>query len=244
MLANIERPHPANTPGACYLQLIPVTQVSAVPQEVAGAISTAITVISGGAWITIEPTRFTQEFKESWQLRQGAQVAMASLECLVPKDRVELLHDLYTMGFGRHLVLHHDMNGNIKLLGTKKEPAMVRVELLEHGKGLRSGDANQYRMRVDVARSRMCPFYLQDPPSAVPVCETLPQLIAGSDGVTIFGYMTSEQIEDGVQTIPGDDLWNMLTTGQQDDVLAEAGIVEFDGIDDSDPYGSIMISDE
>lgn len=158
-----------NQPGGCYLMLVPVTGVESVPQERYGVVETAITLTGDGFWVRIDPTRFTQDFSEKWDMDKGARVARATLECMVPKDRVALLHDLYQLGAGRYVVLHHDLNGNTKLIGTKREPAMVRVQLVEHGRGGRSNEPNQYRMRIEVARATMCPFYLQPaPPTQVP----------------------------------------------------------------------------
>lgn len=166
---DIERFSGHNQPGGCYLMLVPVSGVESVPQERYGVVETAITLTGDGFWVRIDPTRFTQDFSEKWDMDKGARVARATLECMVPKDRVALLHDLYALGAGRYVVLHHDLNGTTKLIGTKREPAMVRVQLVEHGRGGRANEPNQYRMRIEVARSAMCPFYLQPaPPTQVP----------------------------------------------------------------------------
>jgi len=216
MLPDLLRPHPANVPGACYLQLVPIENVATVPAEVRGTIATAITLTGGSQWVTIEPTRFTQAFTESWVQDQGARVARAVLEYVVPKDRVALLDELYELGVGRYLVLHWDMNGTCKLLGTKKEPCMVRVEQLEHGRGVKAGDSNQYKLRIDMTRRRMCPFYLADPPEADPTaCATLEELMAVQSGDYLLALMTDAQIEDLVNSLNVFTMWGYLTPTQQ-----------------------------
>lgn len=171
---NIERLREHNQPGGCYLQLVPVTGVASVPYERFGVVEDPIVLANGGAWVRVDPTRFTQDFGEKWELKNGARMATATLECDVPKDRVALLYDLYQLGIGRYLVLHHDLNGTTKLLGTKDEPATVRVYQLDHGRGGRANEGNTYRMRIELARSTMCPFYGEAPPPSQVPGECLP----------------------------------------------------------------------
>jgi hypothetical protein len=48
-------------------------------------------------------------------------------------------------------------------MGTKQEPAIVRIEELTHGRDPR-GDRNQYQLICTVSRRTACPFYLADAP--------------------------------------------------------------------------------
>lgn len=165
MVGNVTRLREANTAGGCKLQLVPVGLVDTVPPEYYGSIASPITLLSG-SWTLVEPTRLTQEFAEAWQRPNGAQLAVASVAAVIPKDRVSLLHDLWHLHGDRYLVLVHDQNGTIKLMGTKQEPAIVRIEELTHGRDPR-GDRNQYQLICTVSRRTACPFYLPDAPVVV-----------------------------------------------------------------------------
>lgn len=159
---NVTRLREQNTAGGCKLQIVPIGLVDTVPPEYYGGISSAITLLSG-SWTLIEPTRFTQEFSESWERPMGAQMAVARVAGVIPKDRVSLLWNLWHLHGDRYLVLVHDHNGTIKLMGTKEEPAIVRIEELTHGRDPR-GDRNQYVLTAEVSRRSACPFYLADAP--------------------------------------------------------------------------------
>jgi hypothetical protein len=165
MVGNVTRLREANMAGGCKLQLVPVGLVDTVPPEYYGSIASAITLLSG-SWTLVEPTRLTQEFAEAWQRPNGAQLAVASVAAVIPKDRVSLLHDLWHLHGDRYLVLVHDQNGTIKLMGTKQEPAIVRIEELTHGRDPR-GDRNQYQLICTVSRRTACPFYLATAPTVL-----------------------------------------------------------------------------
>jgi hypothetical protein len=165
MVGNVTRLRESNTAGACKFQLVPVALVDTVPTEYYGSIASAITLLSGD-WTLVEPTWYTQDFSERWERPMGAQRAVATLEALIPKDRVALLFDLWHLHGDRYLVLHHDQNGTMKLMGTKEEPAIVVIEDLQHG-GDPRGAQNQYVLRATVSRRTACPFYLADAPAVV-----------------------------------------------------------------------------
>ncbi len=162
---DVTRLREQNTAGGCKIQIVPVALVDTVPPEYFGGISSDITLLSGG-WTLIEPTRFTQQFSEAWTRIMGAQMADASVAAVIPKDRVSLLWNLWHLHGDRYLVLVHDHNGTIKLMGTKEEPAIVRIEELTHGRDPR-GDRNQYQLVCEVSRRSACPFYLADAPLVV-----------------------------------------------------------------------------
>lgn len=155
-----------NTPGACKLQFIPVHDIETFPAEIRGTLPTEIVPKTGKAFTTIIPTRFTQQFREAWVMVNGDQFAQASLAFNLPKDRPELLDGLWKLKTGRYVVLHHDLNGTIRVMGTKDEPAMVRVQQVDHGGDPRR-QGNRYMASVEVSRRTECPFYLATPP--VPV---------------------------------------------------------------------------
>lgn len=158
----VQRLRETNTAGGCKLQLVPVGLVASVPPEIQGTIATEVT-LSSGSWIDVLPTHFTQQFAEEWQLRGGDQVARAEVRAVIPKDRALLLHGLWGSKYHRYLVLHHDRNGTMKLMGRPEQPAMVRIVQLDHGADPRR-DRNQYELQVVVTRRSPCPFYLASPP--------------------------------------------------------------------------------
>jgi hypothetical protein len=130
-------------------------------------------------WTTITPTKFTQDFAEEWVLRDGDQFARASLGFRLPKDRVALLDALWQLKPGRYVVLHHDLNGTVRVMGSKDEPATLRVQQVKHGADPRR-EGNRYVAMVEVSRRTECPFYLGTPPvpsgngiSYVPVLATV-----------------------------------------------------------------------
>ena len=208
MVGNVTRLRESNTAGGCKLQLVPVGLVDTVPPEYYGSIASAITLLSGN-WTLVEPTRLTQEFAEAWQRPNGAQLAVASVAAVIPKDRVSLLHDLWHLHGDRYLVLVHDQNGTIKLMGTKEEPAIVRIEELTHGRDPR-GDRNQYQLICTVSRRTACPFYLAVAP--VVVGGLAPELPVDPDTVGRARVATTASINlasapatiDGVTLAAGD----------------------------------------
>lgn len=213
---SIDRLRENNLSGGCKILLVPVDQVTSVPPERLGVVETAVVLAGAGTWSEVLPTRWTQDFKEDWVVKDGLRSAVASLEFIVPKDRVILLDDLWQAGFGRYIVLHYDLNGTIKILGTKKEPAMVRVEQIAHGTQI-GKDRNQYKLLVEWNVRRPVPFYLAEPPVAdVPAtCETLEELIYQSTGPTIWGYMSYLQRVGALEAVDGDELWAVMSTAQQ-----------------------------
>lgn len=191
-----------NTPGACKLQFVAVEKIASFPQELRGTLPTAIVLKDGEVWTTITPTKFTQDFQEEWVIRNGDQFARASLGFRLPKDRVLLLDALWHLKPGRYVVLHHDLNGTIKVLGTKTEPAVVRVEQLQHGADPRR-EGNRYVLQVEVSRRTECPFYLAAPPPVVPSgqCPTLAQQLAEVNWATIEGLLSSGQLAAAVASL-------------------------------------------
>lgn len=221
----IDRLQEANTAGACKLQLVRVEEVSAVPDEILGTIATAITLVGSAVWTTVYPTRFTQAFTEEYSNERGAQMSVARVGAVIPKSRVILQAGLYGLKPGRYLVLNHDLNGTVKLMGTLDEPAQVRVSELTHGADPQAGDRNQYLLEVVCTRNTPCPFYLADPPepsTGTPGdCPTVGELLAAMTGA---------------------EIWAGLTVEQQDAILLEAGVVNVDGIDiTGSPYDDVNI---
>lgn len=204
-----------NQAGGCRWQMVPVEEIDTMPDAVLGAISTAITLVTDAVWRTVEPTRFTQEFQDEWEVVDGDAMSVATLRCVLPKDRVALLFPLWDLKPLRCVALHHDMNGTMKVMGTKDEPATVRVLGPYHGTDGRR-DRNQYEVEVRVARDTPCPFYLQDPPTIVAPgsCPTLATLMAAETG---------------------GDLWALMDSTQQAAALAAAGVLTFSGINDTGP---------
>lgn len=204
LFAGVTRPFTEkNQAGGCRLQLVPVEEVDVMPEEVRGTIADAIPLIADAVWRTVEPTRFTQEFHDEWQDVGGDQASVARLRCVLPKDRVALLFPLWELKPLRYVVLHHDMNGTMKVMGTKDEPAMIRVLGPYHGSDpLR--DRNQYEVEVTVSRALPCPFYLQDPPDIlVPgaACETLGELIDAATWADIEAELSVGQLSDAEASI-------------------------------------------
>jgi hypothetical protein len=191
-----------NTPGACYLQFALVDDVLTFPQEVRGTLPTAIVLREGKEWTTINPRKWTQAFRESWETRDGDQFSVATLAFELAKDRSALLHGLWTLKPGRYVVLHHDLNGTVKVLGTLDEPAVVRVRALQHGGDPRR-EGNKYVALVEVSRRTECPFYLATPPQpGVPGdCPSLAVQIAAVDWATIEALLSSGQLAAAVASL-------------------------------------------
>lgn len=174
--AIIERLTEQNTAGACYLQLIPVDHIETMPTEIRGTISDPIVPKTGKNFITLYPTRWTQDFREDQEDGSGARYSRASLAAVVPKDRVSLLYGLWQMHHGRFVVLHYDLNKTVKVIGTLKEPAQVRMVQLQHGQRPGQG-RNQYILEVSVARRTPCPFYLAEPPEVIDPAVCAPAIL-------------------------------------------------------------------
>lgn len=183
-----------NMPGACRLMLVPVEHISVFPAEVNGTLQ-AISLVPDTAWMEITGTKWSQEFVESWNLENGNQVSRATCALELPKDRPALLAGLWALKAQRHVVLHYDMNGTIKVMGSKSQPATVRVVKLEHGNDPRNS-ANRYALQVNVVRGSACPFYLATPPTAgvPPACPTLGQLLASSTWEEIHSLLSGAQL--------------------------------------------------
>jgi|GEM_PF-2099864 hypothetical protein len=186
-----------NNAGACYLQFIPVANIDSFPEEVRGTLPSAIDLIDDAVWTTIYPTRWTQDFSEGWVKVNGANCSKASLTCVVPKDRAAIFYGLWQLHRGRFVVLHHDLNKTVKVLGTKDEPAMVNVVELSHGSKPGS-DRNHYELQVTVTRSSPCPFYLSNAPvPGVPDdCPTLQQQLVGQSWATLADILSHTQLSD------------------------------------------------
>ncbi|HRH68810.1 MAG TPA: hypothetical protein PLB89_04815 [Flavobacteriales bacterium] len=242
-----------NTAGGCKLTVVPVEDIDTFPNEVNGTLA-EITLTETGYWREIKGTQWTQAFAEAWEVLGGSQVSRASCALLLPKDRPLLLDGLWRMKAIRCVVLHHDMNGTIKVMGTKEEPAMVRVVKLEHGTvpGA-SGSRNSYALVVEVTRRRMCPFYEADPPAvgAPGSCPTLATQISEASWATIEGLLSGPQLAAAEASLcdcetlaellepeTGAAIWALLSPTQQAQVLTAAGIVSFTGIRDDMPGGN------
>lgn len=191
----VERLRETNNAGACYLQLVPAADIDTFPEEVRGALISAITLLSGLGWITVHPTKWTQDFDENWLKKDGATYSEATLACVIPKDRVELLYGLWQLHQGRFVVLHHDLNKTVKVLGSKEYPAMVNVVKLKHG-SKPGQDRNQYELQVSVTRRTACPFYEATPPAiGVPGdCPTLAEQIAPLAWSAIEALLDEDQL--------------------------------------------------
>lgn len=186
------------------LQFLRVQDVASFPDEVRGTLATAIVPVDGAAWITVRPSHWTQVFEEEWIANKGAQHARASIGFAVSKDRPELLDGLWQLKPGRYIVLEHDLNKQVRVMGTPEEPAMLTFPKNAHGRTANSGDRNGYEGFVVVARRSPCPFYLADPPSATPnVCPTLAQLIADEDWAAIEALLSEVQLEDAEASLGG-----------------------------------------
>lgn len=154
--------------GGCKLQLVAYDKIVTFPPAQGGVISNVIPLI--GAWETILPTVYTQEYQESWTYENGAPVCQVSLACNIPKDRALLLQSLWDLSSTRFVALNYDRNGTVKVIGTKAEPAQVRITALTHG--AKAGDRNTYQLQITCMRSEQSPFYTGGlPPDGLPgVC--------------------------------------------------------------------------
>lgn len=217
-----------NIAGCCRIDLVDITDVDAVPEEVDCNVPTAVTLLSGKVWTTITPTGLTLSFTEKL-LADGSVEALA--EMVIPKDRVALLRHLYGLHRMRVLSIVHTLNpdDNVAgeeqrlLMGNKQQPAKALLVTRATGSDPTSQDRNEVVLQVSWVRDAPTPFYLGEPPEvAVPgVCETLEELMAPEDGA---------------------DLWALMSPTQQAAALVAAGIVAFDGIiDDGPPYTESLI---
>lgn len=200
----IDRLRESNTAGGCKLQLVRVEHVATWPEEVNGTLADGITLVADASWITIMPTLWTHAFGETWEMVDGSQRSVARLGAVIPKDRAALLAGLFGLKPGRYVVLHHDRNGNVKVIGTPTEPAQVRVQELTHGADPR-GDRNQYLLSVVCARLTPAPFYGADPPLAgVPAdCPSLAEQISATTWAVIEALLSSGQLDDAEASLCG-----------------------------------------
>ena len=87
--------------------------------------------------------------------------------------------------------------------------------VVKRDRGDEAQPVNGYDIAFTRSASEPVPFYLAPPPSSIPAgCPTLPELLAPESGA---------------------DIWALLDSGQQADLLAAAGVVSFSGIDDQGP---------
>lgn len=204
MLPNRVRmgPTEGNMPGACTLWLVPVDWIDTWPAEFNGVIADAIGLKTDRQWVEISAVKWTQEFAEEWRLDNGRQVAHASVSLEIPKDRPGVLHGLWLLKFGRYVVLHKDLNGQVKVMGTPSEPAMVRVEDVHHGRHP-SNTTNGYLVTVQVARRSKCPFYEATPPQYQDPswCPTLMDLIPQTTWEAIEPLLTAQQRIDAITSL-------------------------------------------
>lgn len=193
-----------NTAGACKLQFIRAEDIETFPEEVLGTISAPIVPKAGKSFITVEPPVFTQEFQEDWLLVDGDQCAKASLAFQVPKVRPSLHDGFWKLKTGRYVILVHNLNRQVVVMGTPEEPAMLRMPKNMHGKG--GGDRNAYEAQASVTRLTGCPFYGATPPAAVPnECPTLEELAPTVAWSVLQGYLTPQQIIDAVAALGSGD---------------------------------------
>lgn len=224
----VERPTGTNQAGGCYIQLVPATQIATMPDEVRGTVPTDITLVEGAAWITLQPTLWTQEFRDEWVTVGGAQHSRALLELVVPKDREELLYGLWQLHGGRFVAIHYDRNKTAKLIGTKDEPAMVRMVRLEHGQRPGAG-RNQYLLQVSVSRRTPCPFYLGTPPEIIEPTEcNLVEMLSTTPASTIATALESAGVLAAVQALICETCPSLCQ--RLDDAIILGGGAEFLGV--------------
>jgi hypothetical protein len=198
--STIKRESDRNTPGACMLQFARAEDIETFPEESFGVIADEIELVADAAWITVHGVQFTQEFQEEWQHEGGDQMAVASLGFVLSKDRPALLAGLYGLKPGRYVVLHHDLNKQVKVIGTKEEPAQLRVQRLEHGLGGTGGGRNAYEGLVTVSRRTACPFYQATPPDPVPnECPTVSQQLSELNAAQIAVILSNLGLTEAVQ---------------------------------------------
>lgn len=209
-----------NWVGVCHLDVAFWEDVATVSDVLLGNVAT-VTLKPGKAWsrVYLEGDAL---FTEVWRLVGGDPVADATIRGEVAKDRLALMPSLWAMKGRRCVVVMENKNKDMLLLGDLRTPARSLVTTRTAGT---PGDRNGYEVVFSLATRNPVPWYGGTPPDPdSPVdCETLEELLVGEDGA---------------------DIWALLSPTQRAEVLAAAGVVEFDGISDEDPYGSILISDE
>lgn len=154
----IPRLNTRNRVGLCHLDVVDVREVVSVPDEVEGNIAGNVTLADDSTWSRVQLDDDNGLLDEVWEMVQGSPTARCSVQGLIPKDRLELLPALWKLHKNRYLVLATTRNGDRLLLGTKEEPAQVRVARRALGEEMT--DRNVYYYQVEVERRSPVPFYL------------------------------------------------------------------------------------
>lgn len=159
-IAYIQKMTGRNIPAGCRFDYALHSAIDTYPEleESTYSIPDEITLDVGASWGRIDFNALNLlHFTEVPDYSQGDPFIITELRGPIPKDRFDIIATLQKLHAQRYVVKYHNLNGDVLVIGSPDEPAMIRLEKRDHGSD-QSGK-NEYEVVVR-CRSRIpAPFY-------------------------------------------------------------------------------------
>lgn len=231
-----------NIGGGQYILFADAKGIDVYPRPYLQNIADDITLLPAFAWYKIEPTEGTLEFKENEIIVEGADGYDVVLQLRVPKANLNTHQQAAVTRLKRVVVLLHNNNGTVNVIGSKLTPAIMKYVEISHG--TLPGDFNSYLITVTIQQKDICPFYLGE------------ATVAGTG--SIVTYQNSDNSFAGTITAPGslpipdvtvtvkDADGNVIETQSGNpgavDIEVNTTVIQFSGIvDNGPPYTNSLV---
>lgn len=146
-----------NAGGAPWFQVVLPNDVATIPDVVLDQITTAITLNSGAFAYNVNPTVGTVGFTENTENVRGRTVYSGRFSFSIPKDRADILNYTKHLNNKGVIAIVRDANGQKRLMGTKDQPAYMRM--VTRTLGTTTGGRNQYQFEIVLSSPDPIPFY-------------------------------------------------------------------------------------
>ncbi len=136
-----------NSGSICKLEIVDVDKVSSDALTLNGVVITNVSLSAGENW---EEVYFTQDSAHLVERHNGEHHDL-KVTWRSPKDSTNSISYLQTLKRRRYLARITDLNGTVKIAGTKEEPCAIKHVMRDHGQNAR--DSNHYNLELSLTRS-------------------------------------------------------------------------------------------
>lgn len=137
----------SNIGALCKIEVVDSTLVQADSVVTNGTAVTPPVLVSGAEWEELYFTEDSAHFVE----RRVDQHFQLRVVWRVPKDSAASIRYLLAIAKRRFVAKITDLNGTVRIVGTKAEPCVIRHEMRDLGQNAR--DSNHYNMALQLTRA-------------------------------------------------------------------------------------------
>lgn len=137
----------ANSGSICKLEIVDIDKVNKDALTYNGIVIDEVSLAFNEEW---EEIYFTEDSAHLVERHNGEHYDL-KLTWRSPKDSADSISYLESMKRKRFIARITDLNGTVKIAGTKEEPCAIKHVMRDHGQNAR--DSNHYNLELSLSRS-------------------------------------------------------------------------------------------